>query len=248
LKVAETKQKGVFITGTDTGVGKTIVAAALASYLTRFGLRVGVMKPVETGVESTDQLGADARLLSRAAKFGGDPDLISPYRFKHPISPDQAASMAGVRIEHHRLLQQAEKLQEESDFLIVEGAGGIMVPLMGGYLMADLVRDLDLPLVVVAKPTLGTINHTLLTTYAARSLNLEVCGIFINDMPNQPDTAENNAPHAIASLGSASILGVLPHIDGSDEDIYLRLADHFAQMETRPWLHAALGLTIKGAN
>lgn len=245
MKAAEISRKGIFVTGTDTGVGKTIVSAALAGYLARFGLRVAVMKPVETGVDPSAEIGEDARLLCQAAGFSAAPDRISPYRFEQPLSPDQAASASGVRIEQHRLIQQARQLQEGSDFLIVEGAGGLMVPLVGGYLMADLVRDLDLPLVVVAKPTLGTINHTLLTTFAARALELEVCGIFINGMPSQPGKAEQNAPHAIASLASASLLGVLPHVDGSNEDIHPQLTDYIAQMETRAWLHAALGLTVR---
>lgn len=234
--------RGIFVTGTDTGVGKTAVAAAIARYLKNLGLRVGVMKPVETGIESPAACGRDGRLLCQAAGISEPPETVSPYRLRAPLAPDQAAELEGIRINPQVIADLAQRQSKAHDFLIVEGAGGLMVPLVGGYLMADLVRQLRLPLLVVAGCSLGTINHTLLTTFTARSLDLPLAGILLNRMPATPDKAQENAPHAIASLASCSLLGVLPAVNGDDEEIISGLADHLGSMETRPWLHTALGL------
>jgi dethiobiotin synthetase len=117
-----------------------------------------------------------------------------------------------------------------------------MVPLRGGYLMADLARQLGLPLLIVARPTLGTINHTLLTVFAARSMDLPTAGFVVNRMPSQPGLAEEEAPHLLASLASADLLGVLPEVAGSEESRVEQLADALAGLPTLTWLMHAIGL------
>jgi dethiobiotin synthetase len=234
--------KGVFVTGTDTGVGKTLVAAALARFLAERGEKVGVMKPVETGVAEPASAGPDAELLRWASDSREDIERISPYRFRPPLAPSLAAEEEGIRIDLDILAQAARSLGESHDFLLIEGAGGLMVPLSGGLLMADLVRQLGLPLLVVCRPGLGTINHTLLTIFCARAMNLPLAGFIINNMPFQPGAAEESAPHTLASLASADLLGVLNHVEGKDREKVSALTEQIARLPTLPWLLAALGI------
>ena len=242
---AETRAiRGVFITGTDTGVGKTLVGATLGRFFRQRGVDVGVMKPVETGVADPAGLGPDGALL-RWASASSDPiELISPYRLSQPLAPAMAAKHDGVRIDLERLVRSARKLAAAHEFLIVEGAGGLMVPLAGGFLMADLAAALELPLLVVARPSLGTINHTLLTVFAARGMELPLAGVIINNMPAEPDAAEAEAPHAIGSLASADLLGVFPQVPGDAQQQVEQLVDHLAAAPTLPWLCSALALEL----
>jgi dethiobiotin synthetase len=205
---------GIFITGTDTGVGKTVVSAALAILLRQRGVKVGVMKPVTSGcVESDGRLvSEDAELLAACAGVGMSED-IAPYRLREPVAPSAAAEKDGIRIEFSRILAAYHSLADSYDFIIVEGAGGLMVPLAGGLLVADLVKLLALPLMVIARPGLGTVNHTLLTCFAARQLELDLRGVVVNGFPENPGLAESTAPHMIDSLSGAPLLGRLPFID-----------------------------------
>lgn len=239
------RPRGVFVTGTDTGVGKTAVSAALARFLRERGISVGVMKPVETGVDKPVALGPDARLLQWAAGCGADPDLISPYRLRVPAAPAVAAKEEGVAIDPSRLVDSAQQLSRDHDFLIVEGVGGLMVPLAGGYLVADLVRQLGFPLLIVARAGLGTLNHTLLTVFAARTMDLPLAGFLINGMPATPEVAEKTAPHSLASLASADLLGVLAQVEGGDRAKVTALADQIVGLPTLPWLVTNLGLSSK---
>jgi dethiobiotin synthetase len=234
----------VFITGTDTGVGKTLVAAALARHFSARGLRVGVMKPVETGVENPLGLGADASLLRWAAGAQDADELISPYRFRPALAPSQAATAAGEQIDIDKIIKASQRLREGNDILLIEGAGGLMVPIRGGYLMADLARQLAAPLLTITHPRLGTLNHTLLTTFAARAMELELCGFIINRMPERPGDAEREAPHLLASLASADLLGVLPEVLGSDQDKVEILAREIDQMPAYQWFVGGLGLEL----
>lgn len=227
---------GVFVTGTDTGVGKTTVAAALALFLRRRGLKVGVAKPVETGIPDPSALGPDAALLQWAAGSDDPPETVSPYRFRPPLAPSIAGSREGVRIAPAALTESVRKTAEGKDFVIVEGAGGLMVPLNGGFLIADLARSLGLPLLVVCRPGLGTINHTLLTIFAARTMDLPIAGFLVNGMPETPDESEKEAPHALASLASADLLGVLPWKDGDERSRTEALASEIEALPTLPWL------------
>jgi len=210
--------KGIFVTGTDTGVGKTVFSAALARFLADRGIKVGVMKPVTSGCsERNGQLvSADAELLAWGARVVMQQE-IAPYLLREPIAPSAAAEMEHIKIEFSRILAAYHRLSEEHDFVIVEGAGGLMVPLAGGLLIADLVKLLDLPLLVVARPNLGTVNHTILTCFVARELGLDVKGTIISNYPASPDRAEATAPHLIDSLSGAPLLARLPAFPDSDD-------------------------------
>lgn len=220
-------EKGIFITGTDTGVGKTVAAAAIARLLKERGVNVGVLKPVTSGCVEIDGrlVSEDAELLAWGAGCDPtDPD-IAPYLLREPLAPSLAAARDGVRINFGRIKEAFDRLAARHDFMIVEGAGGLMVPLAGGLMVADLVACLGLPLLVVARPGLGTVNHTVLTCFAAKQLGLPVAGVVINNYPEKPDRAAESAPHLIDSLAGAPLLGVFPHCgDGEPRVVVARLA------------------------
>ena len=241
-------ESGVFVTGTDTGVGKTMITAALALYLRGRGVNVGVMKPVETGVADTARLGEDGELLQWAADSRDEPDLITPYRFKAPLAPSVAAKKEDRAIDVSVILAAAETLRQRHDFLLIEGAGGLMVPLAGGLLLADLARQLGYPLVVVARPDLGTVNHTLLTTFAAQGMSIPCAGFMINNMPEAPDEACASAPKTLVTLASADLLGVLSHHHGTPRDVVSALAHEIAGLNTLPWMLMNFGLRHLIAN
>lgn len=218
--------KGIFITGTDTGVGKTIVAATLALLLRMRGVNVGVMKPVTSGCreEEGSLVSDDAMLLCQAAGVSCSAD-VAPYLLREPLAPAEAARIDGVRIDLACIKESYDRLAAVHDVVIVEGAGGLMVPLVGGLLVADLVRELDLNLLVVARPGLGTINHTVLTCFAARQMGLGVAGVIVNNFPDTPGPAEQGAAHQIGSLCGAPVLGIWPNSNDTDQ---VEIVDYLA--------------------
>lgn len=223
--------KSIFITGTDTGVGKTVASATIAMLLRRMGHSVGVMKPVTSGCIERDGklISEDAELLSFGAGVPVTPDC-TPYLLRAPLAPSVSASQDGVRINFQVIKEAYDRLAQKHEFVIVEGAGGLMVPLAGGLLVADLALHLGLPIAVVARPNLGTINHTLLTTFTARTMGLKVKGVIVNRYPDLPDQAESYAPHMIDSLSGSQLLGLFPDIQGEDErETVTRITDHLLQ-------------------
>jgi dethiobiotin synthetase len=182
------------------------------------GLSVGVMKPVTSGCreEAGRLVSDDALLLCQAAGVACTDD-VAPYLLREPVAPAEAAKLDGIVIDFARIRASFDRLAACHDFVIVEGAGGLMVPLAGGLLVADLAGQLGLPLLVVARPGLGTINHTVLTCFAAQQMELKVAGVVINNFPEAPGLAERCAPHQIGSLCGAAVLGIWPHRDDVDE-------------------------------
>jgi dethiobiotin synthetase len=232
--------KGIFITGTDTGVGKTIVAATLARLLHEKGMKVGVMKPVTSGCreESGRLFSEDAELLAWGAGLAGVDADVAPYLLRQPIAPVEAARRDGVRIDFRIIGNAFSRLASRYDFVIVEGAGGLMVPLFEGFLIANLVEHLSLPLLVVTRPNLGTVNQTLLTCFAAKQLGISLSGVVINNYPPEPGLAEESAPALISYLAGAPLLGIFPHLEGIDSrEVVARLAARLAgETETRTLL------------
>lgn len=219
---------GLFVTGTDTGVGKTIATAVLARALRLRGVNVGVMKPVTSGCSERngELVSDDAELLAWAAGIECSDD-VAPYRLREPISPVEAAQLDGVKISFSRINEAYQRLSASHDYVLVEGAGGLMVPINGGLLMADLIKQLDLPLLVVARPNLGTINHTVLTCFAASQMEIDVKGVIVNRFPAQPGLAEKGASHQIGSLCGAPILGIWDDLPGTAEEVVEQLAARF---------------------
>ncbi len=208
------KAKGIFITGTDTGVGKTYVAAGIACRLASTGMDIGVMKPAETGCRTRDGklIPSDALSLMQAAGSRDPLSLVNPYRFREALAPAVAAGIGRRRISVKRILAAFNELSTRHEFMIVEGAGGIMVPLWKDYLYLDLAQALRLPVVIVARPGLGTINHTLLTVAALRERGIAVRGIVINYCKRWgPGQAEKTNPRIIGKLSGTPILGVVPY-------------------------------------
>ncbi len=210
--------RGIFVTGTDTGVGKTVVAATLARLLRRRGVNVGVVKPVTSGCIEQDGVlvSEDVELLSWAAGDASPLADRAPYLLRAPLAPSVAAEQEGVRIDFSTIEAAVQRQVAAHDFVIVEGAGGLMVPLAGGLMVADLIVRLGLPALVVARPDLGTVNHTCLTVFTARQLGIDVRGTIVANYPAAPDAAQASAPHMLDSLSGAPLLGIFPHIGDAD--------------------------------
>lgn len=205
---------GLFITGTDTGVGKTTVAAGLAAVLRKQGKNIGVMKPAETGCKvcAGKLVPKDALRLLRASGARDALGLVNPYRFRTPLAPFVAAEIEGVTIEPRKIIKAYQTLSLRHDFMIVEGAGGIMVPLSGKYLYRDLAREMNLPVVIVARPGLGTINHTLLTITALEAQGIAILGVVFNCTQDQrPGLAEETSPVIINTLSGIKVLGTVSY-------------------------------------
>lgn len=204
---------GVFVTGTGTEVGKTVVAAVLARTLAAAGRKVAVFKPAVTGLDESGE--TDHDLLRRAAGSEQSDDEIAPYRYGPPASPHLAAAMVGEEIEPVRLLSVATAAAEGAEMLVCEGVGGLLVPLARSYLVRDLAVDLGYPLAIVASPGLGTINHTLLTLEAARAVGLDVAGVVLTPWPSQPSEIERSNRDTIAAVGKVDVQ-TLPPLDLAD--------------------------------
>jgi 8-amino-7-oxononanoate synthase len=205
---------GVFVTGTDTGVGKTVVAASIARALSDAGLRVAALKPAQTGTPSgTDDM---AFVISAG---GVDPSLTrTPYRLAAPLAPAVAAELEGTPVDPAEIHAAFGSLRQAAAVVVVEGAGGLLVPVADGITMGGLAAGMDLPVVVVARPGLGTLNHTSLTVAAARSLGLTVLGIVLSAFPGEPGLAEATNPGMLERLTGAPLLGCLPVVEGLDVD------------------------------
>ncbi|HET6571405.1 MAG TPA: dethiobiotin synthase [Solirubrobacterales bacterium] len=218
--------RGVFVTGTGTDVGKTVVAASIARRLAGEGKRVAVFKPAVTGLD--DYPPADGPKTEAGARFSAHrPDHVvlrdaagssqadeevAPYRYGPAMSPHLAASLAGEEISRERLLEGARAAADGAETLVCEGVGGLLVPLARDYLVRDFAVDLGLPLVVAASPGLGTINHTLLTLEAARAAGLEAAKVVLTPWSDEPSEIERSNRDTISVLGRVEV-ETLPHLD-----------------------------------
>ncbi|MGH7966494.1 MAG: dethiobiotin synthase [Candidatus Binatia bacterium] len=225
--------RGLLITGTDTGVGKTFVGCGLAAALTARGKKVGVLKPVETGCRPQEE-GLYPEDAIRLATFAGSTlplDLICPYRFAPPVAPSVAAELAGVTIEPQRIVTLFQQIAQQHDLTIVEGAGGLLVPLVGRYTFADLAHDLGVPLVVVVGSKLGALNHALLTLHCAQAMSLPVIGYLVNHPTLTSDQAIQTNVQTLARLTDIPCLGILPFtsLSGDGEQDRATLSNLFSR-------------------
>jgi dethiobiotin synthetase len=218
--------RGVFITGTDTEVGKSVVAASICAALAARGERVAAFKPVVTGLdEEPGPFGRDHELLASVASSGQAADDVAPYRFGPPVSPHLAAELAGVRIEPAELVRAARA----HELVVCEGVGGLLVPITTGYLVRDLAVDLALPVVIAARAGLGTINHTLLTVEAARAGGLSVAAVVMTPWPAEPTPMQRSNRATVERLGDVPVYG-LPLTTPE------RLAEAGASLPVSDWL------------
>ncbi|MEA2593514.1 MAG: 8-amino-7-oxononanoate synthase [Actinomycetota bacterium] len=225
---------GIFVTGTGSGVGKTVGAAAVARTLRRAGLGVAAMKPAQTGTSE----GADDLAFIRLA--GGVPAArcSATYSLRRPLAPSVAARMEGISLEPGRIIDDFRRLRRQADVVVIEGAGGLLVPFNDSADMADLASALQVPLLIVALPGLGTLNHIALTLDAARTRGLEVAGVVLCGFPAEPGLAEATNPGEVEELA-----GVVPHLPGLDVDRGI-VPPAF---EPAPWLAPRLGGTFDRA-
>ena len=192
---------GLFITGTDTGVGKTFVTLHLAEKFRRDGMDVGVMKPISTGPDKDN----DAVYLKKKLKLDDPLELINPIRLKHPLAPYPAAIIQNEKLKIKKIFSAYKELSKRHQIVIVEGIGGVAVPITKTYCVADLIHDMDLPAVVVARAGLGTINHTLLTIGALIDSQVEVIGIIMNGFTGK-DLSEKTNAKVIEELSGVPVL------------------------------------------
>ena len=216
--------RGIFVTGTDTGVGKTVVAGAIAAALRAAGERIAPYKPVVTGLDEPVEAGwpRDHELLAAAAGID-DPGRVTPRTFGPAVSPHLAAELAGTPLDFDALLAAAPRADPDA-LLVAEGVGGLLVPLTATHSVRDLAVALGLPLVVAARPGLGTISHTLLTLEAARAAGLRVAGVVLTPWPAAPSTMEESNQATIARLGAVEVV-TLPLLPSGDPATLARAGD-----------------------
>ncbi|HKZ71459.1 MAG TPA: dethiobiotin synthase [Nitrospirota bacterium] len=223
--------QGIFITGTDTGVGKTFVAAGIASALQKQRVNVGVMKPVHTGCKAKNGalIPQDSVLLARSAGVDDPLDLMTPYMFREPVAPYVAAIENDIEIDIGRITKSFTRLCRRHEYMIVEGIGGVLVPITQNFYVADLIKRLRLPAIVVTRPGLGTINHTILTINCLRERKIPIKGIVVNYSLKEKDTlAEKRGPETIGRLSRVPILGIIPCLSKgipAGANPFLKLAD-----------------------
>jgi dethiobiotin synthetase len=227
--------RGLFVTGTGTGVGKTVLSAALLAAIAAAGERVSAYKPVVTGVDDPPgEWPPDHELLARVA--GMTPEEVAPLRYGPAVSPHLAAELAGEHIDPERIAATAEAVLRSADargaVLIVEGVGGLLVPLTEGFTVRNLAAQMGLPLVIAASPGLGTINHTLLTLEAARAVELEVRAVVLTPWPELPDAMEASNRATIARLGDVEVT-TLAHVPRA---ALTALTGAGAELPWRKWL------------
>ena len=209
------KSKGYFITGTDTGVGKTVVTACLLAIYRKHG-NTGIMKPIETGLNQkcSSDANSDAEFLLRVSGNQDPIEAVSPIRLKPTASPLQATKITGQIVDISLILENFHRLQAKHDRMLVEGIGGLLVPLKTNYSVSDLIKDMNLPLIIVSRFSLGTINHTLLTVKAANETGVEIAGIILNNSEDRPlNEIELGQASLIQELSNVPVLGECPFID-----------------------------------
>ena len=223
--------RGFFVTGTDTGVGKTVVSCALVRAMRENNLNIGVMKPIETGVEEAGPL--DAQALAKAAANADTLDEICPLQFALPAAPNVAARVEAKAVDLSRVLSSYHHLAARHEWMLVEGAGGLTVPTTDDASMADLASQLQLPLLVVARPALGTINHTRLTLAYARSQGLPVLGVVISHSERITEPDRENLDFLRGELGDA-LLAEIPFCEPNQEPRLEGFSlEHFLQLLQR---------------
>jgi dethiobiotin synthetase len=214
----------LLVTGTDTGVGKTLVTGGLAAELARRGVPVGVMKPFATGARKVRGrlVSEDAQFLKSASGVEDPLDLINPICLKPPLAPSMAAEVSRSRIDLKKVWSAYNTLCARHSTLLVEGVGGLLVPLLTRLTVADLAQKMRLPLLIVTRPSLGTLNHTAMTVHVARSYGLRLLGLVINAaQPGRKGLAERLNPAALELLTRIPVLGEVPYL-GADPARTLR--------------------------
>ena len=213
--------RGFFIAGTDTGVGKTIMAGAMIKALSFLGHRVGAMKPVESGCgrEGGLLVPFDGMFLKQTAHMDEPVTLVTPCCFESPLAPLAASELDKKEVDIPEIRRAFKGLSAKYRAIILEGIGGLMVPVKKDYYVVDMAKEFGLPLLLVARPGLGTVNHTMLSIRCALDEGLEVAGVVINySKPPQESLAEKTNPKLLAQICPVPIIGIFPYLSSLDED------------------------------
>lgn len=231
---------GLLVTGTDTGIGKTVIAGAIAMWFRQNRFRTGVLKPAASGCVRRREglVSEDAEFLAHCADAKQPLDVISPQRFAEPLAPTVAARRAKVAFDWAAVQRSLDAITRESDVIVVEGVGGIVVPMDEAHTMLDVAKWLGLPAVIVARPALGTINHTLLTIDALRTADVKIAGVVINRYPAEnASIAEETNPREIEKWGKVPVLCIVPE---TKQPIGLNMpADILAATDRVDWARLA---------
>ncbi len=213
------KKPGLFITGTDTGIGKTLVAGAIAKILTDKKLKVGVFKPIATGCHRTREglVSHDTEFLANCANSDLSLATITPICYLTPAAPIVSAAHDGQQIDFNKIADAYKNICQNCDLIIAEGIGGVRVPLTTQFDLLDLAAEFDLPAVIVTRPNLGTINHTLMTIDCISATKLKIAGIVINGYNAAEATvAENSAEQVITLCSGVNVLSIVPFDENID--------------------------------
>jgi len=204
---------GVFVTGTDTDVGKTVVAAGIAGAMRRDGIDVGVMKPIATGVPRKNSIkSADAELLAKLSGSKDPDDEINPVFLPLPASPFAASKILDIDVKLESIFSAFRRLSEKHGFVVVEGIGGIMVPIRKDYFVIDMIKEMKLPVLIVSRAALGTLNHTLLTVKACKESGLDISGVVINGLRSN-SKVETTVGEIIHELTGVFVIGNIPFVE-----------------------------------
>ncbi len=214
------KSRAIFVTGTDTGVGKSFFCATYLKALTDLGVNAGYFKPISTGCLSigSDLVSEDMLFVEEVTGLQLDPHLNTPIRFGIPSSPLYASRLEGKGIHKGDIFLAFERLLDRHSLLIVEGIGGLMVPIEKDYLVLDLIKEMDLPVLVIARPSLGTINHTLLTLKALEGAFIEVLGFYTSGRGGDDDPTVRSNPLIIEEISGVRYLGHIPFLERYEMD------------------------------
>jgi len=208
--------KVIFVTGTDTGIGKTVISSAVSAFFSlRKQMNVGVMKPFECGLSKTDKdlLPWDAICLREASGSNDDLNIISPYTLEAPVAPEVAAMLEHVDLDISLVDKIFQNLKKSHDLLVIEGAGGVLVPIRENFFFIDLIQKWNAPTLVVSRLGLGTINHTLLTIHLLKERGIKVLGVILNDTIGLGDLPTQTNPAILRKyLLDVPILGIFPHV------------------------------------
>jgi len=207
--------KVIFVTGTDTGIGKTVISSAISAFFSlRKQMNVGVMKPFECGLSKTDKdlLPWDAICLREASGSNDDLNTISPYTLEAPVAPEVAAMLEHVNIDINMVDKIYHSLAKSHDLLVIEGAGGVLVPIKENFFFADLIQKWNAPTLIVSRLGLGTINHTLLTNHLLKERGIKVIGVILNNTDGLGDLPAQTNPDILRKYLDVPVLGIFPHV------------------------------------
>jgi len=222
---------GVFVTGTDTGVGKTIVAAGIAGAMKRDGIDVGIMKPIATGIPQKNGFkSSDAELLAKMAGSTDPENEINPIFLPLEASPLAASMALNVDIKLDEVFSAFKRLTSKHEFVIVEGIGGVMVPIKQNYFVIDMIKEMNIPVLVVSRAALGTLNHTLLTVRTCREYELNVVGIVVNGARDN-NVIEKTVSEMIHELTGIFVVGSIPFVDMFDPSKAVDLVSKYVKYD-----------------